>query len=148
MRVLFLTHRLPYAPDRGDRIRAYHMLRVLSRHADVDVVSLVHDAEEAARVDTLRDLARTVTVAPTSRLRSYPAAVRAVLLQQPLTHAFLDSSVLTQAFARIARQERPDVVLAYCSGMARFALQPPLASLPFVLDMVDVDSAKWAEFAD
>jgi polysaccharide biosynthesis protein PslH len=39
-------------------------------------------------------------------------------------------------------------VVAYCSGMARFAVEPPLAHLPFVLDMVDVDSAKWARLAD
>ena len=45
---------------------------------------------------------------------------------------------------RIVAGDRPDVVLAYCSGMARFALEPPLDGLPFVLDMVDVDSAKWA----
>jgi sugar transferase (PEP-CTERM/EpsH1 system associated) len=36
------------------------------------------------------------------------------------------------------------VVLAYCSGMARLALDPPLDGVPFGLDMVDVDSAKWA----
>jgi len=39
------------------------------------------------------------------------------------------------------------VVLAYCSGMARFALLPPLAGIPFVLDMVDLDSVKWTEMA-
>jgi polysaccharide biosynthesis protein PslH len=44
-------------------------------------------------------------------------------------------------------RRRPDVVLAYCSGMARFALDEPLNDLPFVLDMVDVDSAKWANLA-
>ncbi len=46
MRVLFLTHRLPYAPNRGDRIRAYHMLRFLQCHAEVDVLALAHDAME------------------------------------------------------------------------------------------------------
>ena len=45
------------------------------------------------------------------------------------------------------RSSPPDLVVAYCSGMARFALEPPLAGLPFVLDMVDVDSAKWRQMA-
>src|SRR5207247_9362003 len=43
VRVLFLTHRLPYAPNRGDRIRAYHILRMLASRAEVELVSLVHD---------------------------------------------------------------------------------------------------------
>ena len=42
---------------------------------------------------------------------------------------------------------RPDAVFAYCSGMARFALQPPLDSIPLVLDFVDVDSQKWRDMA-
>ena len=144
MRVLFLTHRLPYAPDRGDRIRAFHMLRVLSGQADVHVLSLVHDPAEAARADSMRRLARAVTTVPTSRVRSYPAGARAVLVRRPLTHAFLDSPLMSAAIERILRREGTDVVLAYCSGMARFALEPPLSSLPFVLDMVDVDSRKWS----
>jgi glycosyltransferase involved in cell wall biosynthesis len=31
--------------------------------------------------------------------------------------------------------------------MARFALEPPLTDVPFVLDMVDLDSAKWSALA-
>ena len=50
MRILALTHRLPYAPNRGDRLRAYHMLQHLREHADVELVSLVHDDEEASHV--------------------------------------------------------------------------------------------------
>ena len=48
MRVLFLTHRLPYAPNRGDRIRAYHLLREMSQVAEVDLVSLVQMTKKRA----------------------------------------------------------------------------------------------------
>ena len=43
MRVLFLTHRLPYAPNRGDRLRAFHILKALRGRAKVHLISLVHD---------------------------------------------------------------------------------------------------------
>ena len=46
MRILFLTHRLPYAPNRGDRIRAYYLLREMSQLGDVTLFSLVHDDDE------------------------------------------------------------------------------------------------------
>ena len=36
-------------------------------------------------------------------------------------------------------------MFAFCSGMARFALAPPLSSIPLVLDLVDVDSRKWQD---
>lgn len=144
MRVLFLTHRLPYSPDRGDRIRAFHMLRIMSARADVDLVSLVHDEPEAAHASDLRRICSSVTVASVSPMRSYPAALLSVLMRRPITHALLDSPEMKGALADVVRRRRPEVVLAYCSGMARFALAAPLRSIPLVLDMVDVDSQKWA----
>src|SRR6185503_142028 len=62
MRILFLTHRLPYAPNRGDRIRAYHLLRHLSARHQVDLVSLVHDDEEADHAGDLRSMVDSVTI--------------------------------------------------------------------------------------
>ena len=47
--------------------------------------------------------------------------------------------------ARLTDREPPDVVVAFCSGMARFALEATLSRYPLVLDMVDVDSAKWRQ---
>ena len=59
----------------------------------------------------------------------------------------LDSPEMPDAIAQSLRDGEPDVVLAYCSGMARFALEAPLDRFPFVFDVVDVDSGKWSDFA-
>lgn len=146
MRVLFLTHRLPYAPNRGDRIRSYHMLRTLAAHAEVELVSLVHDREEQSRADDIRELA-SITTLLVPRLRNRVRAIGALAGRQALTHALLDAPAMGAALDRIMNTRPPDVVFAYCSGMARFALGPPLARVPFVLDMVDVDSEKWRALA-
>jgi len=146
MRTLFLTHRLPYAPNRGDRIRAFHLLQAIASFSDVDLVSLVHDREEASHIGDLAQLAH-VSCVPISRRRNFLLSVPSLLGNRPLTHVLLDSPALQPTLERaLARQ--PDVVLAYCTGMARFALTRSLARLPFVLDMVDVDSYKWASLAD
>jgi sugar transferase (PEP-CTERM/EpsH1 system associated) len=147
MRLLMLTHRLPYAPNRGDRIRSYHLLRALGAQHEVHLVSLVHDDEEASHAGNMRDLAAHVSVARVSRSRTLARAPFALPGATPLTHVLLDSPqvrpLLTQALARF----RPELVIAYCSGMAKFALEPPLDRLPYVLDMVDVDSQKWSTLA-
>jgi hypothetical protein len=91
MRVLYLTHRLPYAPNRGDRIRAYYTLKVLRGHANVDVVSLVHDTDEASHRDELSAIAASVTTVPVSRLRNYARGAITLPSARPLTHALLDS---------------------------------------------------------
>jgi sugar transferase (PEP-CTERM/EpsH1 system associated) len=146
MRVLMLTHRLPYAPNRGDRLRAYHMLRHLHQRAEVDVVSLVHDDEEASHVDDMRSFVASVTPVRVSRTRALKG-VMALATNTPLTHALLDSWQMGTALRHVVNHRRPDVVFAYCSSMAKFAMRPPLDTLPMVLDFVDVDSEKWRAMA-
>jgi polysaccharide biosynthesis protein PslH len=147
MRVLFLTHRLPYAPNRGDRIRAFHIVKSLAARMDVEIVSLVHDSHEEAQAERLRQMGVRVTTIRAPRIQNLANAACRLAGRQPLTHLLLDAAGLKPALARIVRERPPDVVLAYCSGMARFALESPLAAFPLVVDLVDVDSQKWAALA-
>ncbi len=147
MKVLLLTHRLPYAPNRGDRIRAYHLLQAIARSGDVHLVSLVHDELEESHAAGLRGLAASVTTVRVPALRNRARAVGRLAGETPLTHLLLDAPRLRHDVEAVAQLHPPDVVLAFCSGMAPLALEPPLSGLPLVLDMVDVDSAKWADLA-
>jgi sugar transferase (PEP-CTERM/EpsH1 system associated) len=146
MRILFLTHRLPYAPNRGDRIRAFHLLREMARFAEVSLFSLVHDDDESSHDDQV-PFAHDVT---TRRVRRLPNLVRGTLrlgTDRPLTHSLLDAAGIHAALRTMVADRPPDLVVGFCSGMARFAFEPPLDRTPFVLDMVDVDSVKWDHFA-
>lgn len=147
MRVLFLTHRLPYAPNRGDRIRAYYLLREMARFAEVSLFSLVHDDEEAAEAGNV-PFAAEVATARVPKAGNYLRAALRLASPRPLTHSLLDAPDATQKLSTLVASRRPDVVLAYCSSMVRFAMEPPLDRFPFVLDMVDVDSEKWKALAE
>jgi glycosyltransferase involved in cell wall biosynthesis len=147
VRIWFLTHRLPYAANRGDRIRAYHILRFLKRRADVDLFSLVHDDVERSSVRLLDGQASSVTTASVPHWRNRLRAVANLPTNRPLTLSLLDAPELGRSLAARSRQRRPDVILAFCSSMARFALDSPLRDIPLVVDMVDVDSEKWRALA-
>lgn len=145
MRVWFLTHRLPFAPNRGDRIRAFHMLRFLQRRAEVHLLSLVHDREEAGAAAQMQESAASVVTAHVPAWRNRARAAVRLPTGAPLTHLLLDAPELAPKLERLRATHPPDVVLAYCSGMAPYAMSPALAGVPFVLDMVDVDSQKWQQ---
>lgn len=145
--VLFLTHRLPYAPNRGDRARAHFLIRCLQASARVHVVSLVHDEQEARHVVDLAPWAASVRVVRVPKYRNLAMSLLALPTTTPTTHSMLDAPAVDDAIRAAVAEAEPDVVLAYCSSMAKWALRPPLSSYPFVLDMVDVDSAKWRALA-
>ncbi len=90
MRVLYLTHRLPYAPNRGDRIRAFHMLREMSRFAEVSLLSLVHDEEEVRQAGRVPFAARTMVVR-VPRARNLARSLWSLPTDRPLTHVLLDA---------------------------------------------------------
>lgn len=148
MRVLVLTHRLPYAPNRGDRIRAYHLVHHLAAHADVDLISLTHDPEEAAHAPDLSGVVDRITTVAVPRVRNLARGLLALPTSRPLTHLLLDAPGMRPAIAEMVDDRPPDVVLAYCSGVARFTLEAPLRSIPAIVDMVDVDSEKWRALAE
>src|SRR5262249_14419958 len=76
------------------------------------------------------------------------SAALALPTDVPLTHALLHAPGMDAAIERLTRDWFPDVVLAYCTGIAPLALAPPLDRVPMILDVVDVDSAKWAAFGE
>ena len=148
MRILFLTHRLPYAPNRGDRLRAYHTLQWLRQRASVELVSLVHDNDEASHVDEVRAFVSRVTPLRVGALGNYVRAAATLVTDAPLTHALLDAPGIDATVNEIVEVRRPDVVFAFGSGMGRLALAAPLSALPLILDLVDVDSRKWHELSE
>jgi sugar transferase (PEP-CTERM/EpsH1 system associated) len=146
MRILYLTTRLPYAPNRGDRIRSYYILREMSRFAEVSVFSLIHDAEEQQHAGRVPFARRVVTAQP-PRVANLSRSIARLHTPVPLTHLLLRSRATAALLRSVVEEAPPDLVVAHCSGVANLALAPPLSGRRLVVDMVDVDSAKWARMA-
>lgn len=148
MRVLLLTQRLPYAPNRGDRLRAYHEIRQLQAAGwTVDVLALVHDDEEAAHAAPMRATGLRVETARVPHLRNKVSGLVGLAGRTPLTLTLLNSPDVDGAIARLVEGGPPDVVLAFSSSMAAFAMRTALRDRPLVVDLVDVDSEKWRALA-
>lgn len=153
-RVLMLTHRLPYPPDRGDRIRSFHMLQFLSRHFDVAVAATSDDPVWLQHHELLSTIARRVVTWPISSSLSRLKAAGALLTGRAGTPASFFRSGLAQTIRHWHEQEPFDAILTYCSGMIEYArlitgskgVKRPDAPI-HVLDLVDVDSVKWHSYA-
>ncbi len=157
-RVLLLAHRLPYPPDRGDRIRSYHLLKHLSRDFDVAVACVSDDPVWLQHHQLLRTMAQRVTIQPISPNWSRLRGIGALLKGQAITPSWHYRVGLAQSILQWHEQEPFDVVLTFCTGMIQYARlltsaglrKVGLKSSPVprqVIDLVDVDSMKWATYA-
>lgn len=142
--ILFLAHRAPWPPDRGDRIRSWHLLDALMRLAPVHVAALVDSVADADRAMPVLQ-ARAASVALFDRRANRPgAAVRAVVRRRPISvELFSDARLAAHVDSVLARGTISRIV-AFSGQMAQYV--PPTAH--FLMDFVDVDSAKFAAYAD
>ena len=142
--LLFLAHRLPYPPDRGCRIRAYHLLAQLARHHRVHLLTFADGGQQPRSWWPLRELCATVEVMPLPRLRAYARTALRSPYRQPLTLSYFRSRRMLRAVEQHPARAEISAIVAFSTAMAPYALA---LDLPAVLDMVDVDSAKWAQSA-
>ena len=145
MRILFICHRIPYPPDKGDKIRVFHQLRALASRHDVDLFTLADRPEDMVHQAALGQYCRTVTVARlipfVARLRALPA----LLTQSPLTIPYFYSVELARHIRSALNQHSYDRVFLYCSATAQYA--EGIENIPVLMDLVDVDSDKWTQYA-
>lgn len=164
--LLFLAHRIPYPPDKGDKIRAWHLLEHLSQRYRIHLGAFVDDPDDWRHCDKLRAIcASTCFIGLDPRLGKL-RALTGLLTGAPLTlpyyrHAGMQDWVDAHLRGGVAR------VLTYSSAMARFvmpltpspspahgrgALRASLRDVPLeqtrrVMDFVDIDSDKWRQYA-
>lgn len=143
--LLYLPHRIPYPPDKGDKIRSFHLLNTLARIGEVDLVTHADDPRDLRHVEVLRESCRSVTVFPLPRWRSRLRAATAIFTGTPLSVAWMTRG-LAGEFVRELLAERTHDAIVVCSSQGMSYLPANLAA-PVILDAVDVDSEKWTALA-
>ena len=145
MRVLYLCHRIPYPPNKGDKIRAFHQLRAIAAHHEVDLFTLADEDGDAAHAPALEKFCRRVTVRTLNRRWGKIAALPYLLTQQPLTLPYFYSRDLDREIRHAMAQRSYDRIFVYCSAMAQYV--ESAGPIPVFMDLVDVDSDKWRQYA-
>jgi sugar transferase (PEP-CTERM/EpsH1 system associated) len=144
---LFLAHRIPFPPDRGDKIRSFHELRHLAGLGRVHLACLADDEEDAANLAGLREALGPalgeahVEVRRTSRVA---AGARALIEGKPVSLTLFDSAALRGFVETLLASGRIGTVFAFSGQMAQFV--PENVRARFVMDFGDVDSAKFEAY--
>lgn len=143
--ILYLVHRLPYPPNKGDKVRSYHLLKHLARRHRVFLGTFIDDPEDDAHVDTVGALCAELHV---SRLHPRLARLRsltALAFGEPLTLSYYRNHALSKWVRQISHTHNIDAALIFSSAMTQYI--GGFQRLPTLIDFVDVDSAKWTQYA-
>lgn len=144
-RLLLIAHRVPYPPDKGERVRAYHEIRALSSAFRVTVAALAHSRSDAESAAGLEPFCEAVLTARAGGTTGLARGAWSLLFGGSVTEGYFRSRLLRRAVAGAAADDPFDVVLGYSSSTLPYVLAAPGRAR--VMDLVDVDSAKWAAYA-
>jgi sugar transferase (PEP-CTERM/EpsH1 system associated) len=144
--LLYLAHRLPYPPNKGDKIRSFNVLRRLAQRYRVFLGCFVDAADDMAQVPRLARWCADVCAVPLDPRLARARALAGFVSGEALTLPYYRSARLQAWVQRVIAREAIAKAVAFSSPMAQYVEQLP--GVRTLVDLVDVDSAKWTAYAD
>jgi sugar transferase (PEP-CTERM/EpsH1 system associated) len=145
--LLFLAHRIPYPPNKGDKIRSWHILRHLAQRFRVHLGCFVDDPDDWRHRSVLEPLCASVRLVPLGPARARLRSLAGLATGDALSLPYYRDRRLSDWVAATLDRARPGVVFAFSSTMAQY-LPPPAFAARRIVDLVDVDSEKWRAYAE
>ena len=142
--ILFLAHRIPWPADRGDKIRSHHILKRLAQMGRVHVGTFADDARDIGFLGELQQLAASAHV----EIRTKPqwlAGVEALASGAPVSVKSFASASMAKWVAQTIEARGITDIFVFSGQMAQYV--PEDFSGRFIMDFVDVDSAKFESYA-
>jgi sugar transferase (PEP-CTERM/EpsH1 system associated) len=143
--LIFLAHRLPFPPDKGDKIRSWRMLSHLAERFRVHLGAFIDDRRDAAHLGELQRICASLYCPSIDPALARLKSVVALATGQSLTERYFRDRRMTRWVAATMTRARPRFAFVYCSAMAPYLM--PYRFERSVIDMVDVDSEKWRQYA-
>jgi sugar transferase (PEP-CTERM/EpsH1 system associated) len=170
MKILYIAHRIPYPPNKGDKIRSFNEIKYLSQNNDIDLACLVDNSAERLFVDNLRKYCRKVAAIPLDTVAATLRGAIGFMGGSPISIDYFFKRPLQEIINQWFRETRYDAVICFSSPTAEYVFRsrifqdaPPRTSPTasgatpvssrlrrpiLVMDFCDVDSDKWGQFAE
>lgn len=145
MKILFLTQRVPYPPNKGDKLRAFNQLVYLSETHSIHLICLTENKTETTHRCDLLTYCDAVDIFYNSSFKAKLISLLTLPLNKPLTLSYFFSKRLKEHVEQKVSNEKYDLIFVYCSSMAQYVIN--IDDTPKIIDFVDVDSLKWQQYS-
>jgi sugar transferase (PEP-CTERM/EpsH1 system associated) len=142
--ILFLSQRVPYPPNRGDKITTWRLIERMRRAHEVRILAFAHDEADLGAARRLAEMGFPIMAFRAHPTRDRLLSLPLLLTTKPLTLGVFGSRALQAQFDRWVTEA--DLVYAYSSSMGAFMLEAD--GVPRVMHFAELDSDKWRQYAE
>ncbi|NLF55017.1 MAG: TIGR03087 family PEP-CTERM/XrtA system glycosyltransferase [Thauera phenolivorans] len=143
--LLYLVHRIPFPPNKGDKVRSFNILRQLARNHRVFLGCFVDHPDDHAHVPALAEWCEEVHAEPLDPRIARLLSLRGMLRGEALSLPYYRSRTLADWVRHIVAEHGIERAVVFSGPMAQYLDAPGLNRT--VIDFCDVDSAKWTQYA-
>jgi sugar transferase (PEP-CTERM/EpsH1 system associated) len=144
VRILFLSQRVPYPPNRGDKITTWRLVERMKRRHEVRCVAFAHDDADVQAAAELTRLGAPTTALRIDLRRTKLASLPLLLTGKPLTLGAYGSRELQRVVDELA----PSCQVGYAYSSSMGAFLEPHTRLKRVMHFAELDSDKWRQYAE
>ncbi len=144
--VLFLAHRIPFPPNKGDKIRSYHLMEQLARHHEVHLGAFVDDPSDWQHQAELKNWCAETFLRPLKPTVQRLSSLRGLATRVPLTLPYYRDRKMAEWVKQKCTSAGIDRVVIFSAAMAQYVLGVRSHFQRCIVDLVDVDSEKWREY--
>ena len=150
--LLFLCHRIPFPPNKGDKIRSFNILKKLSERYEVHLGCFIDDPFDKQYVSGLQKYSASIFHLDQHKTLSKIKGLTGFLTNKPITLPYYFDKRMQQWTHRVIAQHKICKVFVYSSSMAQYVQEKntqinQFSSLERIIDFVDIDSDKWRQYA-
>lgn len=146
--LLYLCHRIPYPPNKGDKITTFNILKFLNRYYDVYLGCFIDDPNDKQYTDKVSEYCKAclfVDLNPTvAKLKGLSAIGRG----EPITLPYYRSSKMLRWVNQTIVDKNISKAVIYSGCMAQYVLTPTAQNVYKVMQFADIDSDKWRQYAN
>mgnify|MGYP006071262369 CR=1 FL=1 len=146
-KLLYLVHRLPFPPNKGDKISSNNMLNYFSGRWRVHLGTFVDDPDDWQYVNVVREKCEDSCIVDLPSYKRVTGSLSGLLTGQALSLSYYGNTQLQDWVRASIERECPDAVLVFSGVMGRFVKGLLPAHVPVIFDAEDVDSEKWRSYA-
>ncbi len=145
--LLYLAHRIPYPPDKGDKIRSWHQFQHLCTQYNVHLGCFIDDSRDLQYREKLRNMAASSRFVRINRGFAKLRSLSGLLTGAPLTLSFYPGQAMTQYVHSVQGRFTVRAQIGFSAAVVPF-LAPSMAQIPTLVDFCDSDAAKWSAYAE
>jgi len=145
--LLYLVHRLPYPPNKGDKIASYYQFIQLQKDYHIYLGCFIDDPDDWQYQETVEAMAKACFIAPLHPKKSKLKSISGLLTGKALSLPYYYSNKMQTWVNHILQTKSIDAIVVFSSPMAQYIDIKQLKNYQSILDLVDVDSDKWRLYA-